>query len=89
MENIELELKKILSRISLGKIPAQEIQMTDSLQMNLGLDSLAIIELLVAIEETFGIRMSDEDLLNQDQWMQTVNSVFSFVTARLASSFQE
>lgn len=83
MENLEFEIKKIISILCMGRKTPEEIFLTDSLQVDLGLDSLAMIELLIAIEETFEIFITDEDLINQDQWMQTVNSVIEYMMPKL------
>ena len=55
---------------------------TDShhLRDDLGLDSVAIIELLFKIEETFNIQIPDQDLPT----LSTVGSVAAYVQQRLA-----
>jgi acyl carrier protein len=50
------------------------------LRDDLGLDSMAVIELLYKIEETFNIQIPDEDLVG----MTTVGSVANYVEKRLA-----
>ncbi len=50
-----------------------------SLREDLGLDSMAIIELLYRIEEAFDLQIPDEDL----QTLVTVASVVTYVEGRL------
>ncbi len=49
------------------------------LRDDLGLDSMAVIELLYKIEETFNIQIPDEDLVA----LQSVGSVAAYVQGRL------
>ena len=83
MRDAEHTIKQIIASLSMdGKSP-EEIKPTDSLQLDLGMDSLALIELLIALEETLGIFFSDEDLLHQEDWTQTVGSVAEFVGGKI------
>ncbi|MBA5866104.1 MAG: acyl carrier protein [Nitrospira sp. CR1.3] len=50
------------------------------LRDDLGLDSMAVIELLYKIEETFNLQIPDEDLAG----LTTVGSVAGYVEKRLA-----
>ncbi|MET0513962.1 MAG: acyl carrier protein [Nitrospiraceae bacterium] len=58
------------------------IQPTDHLRDNLGLDSMAVIELLYRIEETFNLQIPDQDLPN----LTSVQQVISYVEKRLHPS---
>lgn len=51
----------------------------DSLRDDLGLDSMATIELLFRIEEAFDLQIPDEDL----QHLRTVADVIAYVERRL------
>ncbi|WP_447980220.1 acyl carrier protein [Candidatus Nitrospira bockiana] len=53
-----------------------------SLRDDLGLDSMATIELLFRIEEAFDLQIPDQDL----QKLQTVGDVIRYVEGRLKSS---
>ena len=53
---------------------------THRLRDDLGLDSMAVIELLYDIEETFRIEIPDQDLAQ----LSTVGSVAAYVQQRLA-----
>lgn len=61
------------------KRDAALIKDADHLRDDLGLDSMAVIELLYKIEETFNIQIPDQDL----QGLSTVGSVASYVQHRL------
>lgn len=62
------------------KRDAASITEEHHLRDDLGLDSMAVIELLYKIEETFNIQIPDQDLTA----LRTVGSVASYVETRLA-----
>ena len=62
------------------KRDATSITEAHHLRDDLGLDSVAIIELLFKIEETFNIQIPDQDLPK----LSTVGSVAAYVQQRLA-----
>jgi len=61
------------------KQDAARITEEHHLRDDLGLDSMAVIELLYKIEETFNIQIPDQDLAA----MSTVGSVATYVEGRL------
>jgi acyl carrier protein len=62
------------------KRDAATINETYHLRDDLGLDSMAVIELLYKIEETFNLQIPDEDLPG----LTTVGAVAGYVEKRLA-----
>ena len=62
------------------KRDASTIQEAHHLRDDLGLDSMAVIELLYKIEETFDLQIPDQDLPG----MTTVGSVAAYVGKRLS-----
>ncbi|MFB6849009.1 acyl carrier protein [Streptomyces sp. NPDC056373] len=52
-----------LAAISIPPCPAEEVDDSQSLTEDLGVDSLAFIETLVAFEAEFGVRLDEERLL--------------------------
>ncbi len=62
------------------KRDVNSIQPNLSLRDDLGLDSMATIELLFMIEETFNLQIPDEDL----QGLTTVQHVIAYVEGSLA-----
>lgn len=58
------------------------IQPSDHLRDDLGLDSMAVIELLYRIEETFNLQIPDQDLPG----LTSVQQVISYVEKRLQPS---
>jgi acyl carrier protein len=62
------------------KRDAATITASHHLRDDLGLDSMAVIELLYKIEETFDLQIPDQDLVG----LATVGSVASYVEGRLA-----
>jgi acyl carrier protein len=64
------------------KRDAASIKDTDHLRDDLGLDSMAVIELLYKIEETFNIQIPDQDL----PALTTVRAVAAYVERRLGQA---
>lgn len=62
------------------KRDATSITEAHHLREDLGLDSMAVIELLYKIEETFNLQIPDQDLAG----LTTVRSVAQYVESRLA-----
>lgn len=62
------------------KRDAASIQTTHHLQDDLGLDSMAVIEMLYRIEEVFNIQIPDQDLVG----LTTVGQVIAYVQGRVA-----
>lgn len=69
-------------RTSLGEYLKRDpstILITQQLRDDLGLDSMAVIELLYRIEEAFDLQIPDQDLVG----LTTVGHVVSYVEKRL------
>lgn len=54
-------IKSILEADVLVEVPAERMQLSDSLRDTYGLDSLGFVELRVQCEERFGISISDDE----------------------------
>ena len=59
-------------------IAADEIAESTSLSEDLGADSLDIVEMMMSIEETFGIEIADEDAKE----FKTIADVVAYIEAR-------
>jgi acyl carrier protein len=74
-------LEKIIQALAdYLKRDADTIQSSYHLRDDLGLDSMAVIELLYKIEETFNLQIPDQDLAG----LTTVGAVAQYVEQRLA-----
>jgi acyl carrier protein len=62
------------------KRDAASIQTTHHLRDDLGLDSMAVIEMLYRIEEVFNLQIPDQDLAG----LTTVGQVIAYVQGRVA-----
>ncbi|MCS6264227.1 MAG: acyl carrier protein [Nitrospira sp.] len=62
------------------KRDAASIQTTHHLRDDLGLDSMAVIEMLYRIEEVFNLQIPDQDLVG----LTTVGQVITYVQGRVA-----
>ncbi len=59
-------------------IDLDEIKESTSLGEDLGADSLDIVEMMMSIEETFGIEIADEDAKE----FKTIADVISYIDAK-------
>jgi acyl carrier protein len=72
--SVEATVRRIIARDFCESEEA--ITSTTSLRDDLGADSTALVELMVALEEAFGIDLSEDDLLGDEV---TVGSVVGLV----------
>jgi acyl carrier protein len=68
-------LAEVLEEVS--GIPAAKVSREATFQNDLEVDSLTMVEVVVACEERFGIRIPDEALEN----LKTVGDAIDFITA--------
>ncbi len=61
-------------------VDLKEMTPTSSILEDLGADSLDVVELVMAIEETFEIEIPDEDV----ESMRTIGDVESYVSGRVS-----
>jgi acyl carrier protein len=55
-----------------------EVEMDKSFQEDLGADSLDVVELVMALEEEFGVEIPDEDVAN----MKTVGDAVTYIESK-------
>ena len=77
MSDIEQRVKKIVAE-QLGTKEA-DVKNTSSFVDDLGADSLDTVELVMALEEEFGIEIPDEDA----EKLETVKDVIIYCTAKM------
>ena len=74
-------LEQIIEIISKQlKTDADQITPETNIMEDLGADSLDVVELLMAIEETFGVTVPDEDV----QGLKTIQDIVNYVEANQA-----
>ena len=61
-------------------IPAADVQMEKSFTDDLDVDSLSMVEVVVAAEEKFGVRIPDDDVKN----LKTVGDAVDLIASRAA-----
>lgn len=61
MKDISMEIKKMVAALS-GEITINEIKDDTNLFLELGFDSIMLVQLLADIEEHYGILFKDEDM---------------------------
>jgi acyl carrier protein len=75
-ENIEEKVRKIVAEQF--EVPAEKVTMNALFMDDLKADSLSVVELVLAIEEAFGLEIPDEDA----EKIKTVGDVVNYVKAR-------
>ena len=76
MADVDAKVKKIISE-QLG-VPESDVKPEASFVNDLGADSLDTVELVMALEEEFGVEIPDEDA----EKIATVQNAIDYVKAR-------
>lgn len=77
-EEIRTGLAEIVNEIA--GIPADDIQLDKSFTDDLDVDSLSMVEVVVAAEERFGVTIPDDDVKN----LKTVGDAVSYIEKSVA-----
>ena len=72
-EEIQTDLATIVEDIA--GVPADDVQMDKSFVADLDVDSLSMVEIVVAAEEKFGVRIPDDQVKN----LKTVGDAVHFI----------
>ena len=72
-EEIRADLADIVNEVT--GIPAEDVQLEKSFVDDLDVDSLSMVEVVVAAEEKFNVRIPDEEVKN----LKTVGDAVSFI----------
>ncbi|MGW0811120.1 acyl carrier protein [Nonomuraea sp. NPDC002799] len=60
LEQIRVEFPQIVNEVA--GVPVGEIELDKALTADLDIDSLSMVEIVVAAEERFGVRIPDDEL---------------------------
>jgi acyl carrier protein len=77
-EEIRTGLAEIVNEIA--GIPAEDIQLDKSFTDDLDVDSLSMVEVVVAAEERFGVSIPDDDVKN----LKTVGDAVTYIERSVA-----
>jgi acyl carrier protein len=83
-ERVEDRLKRLIVKRLFLKIAPEAIQEGASLMDAYGVDSVSLLELVVGLEEEFGITIPDEEFSLKH--FETVNALASFVRGKLGAA---
>ncbi len=70
------KVKEILSKQL--EVSVDEIQLANSLQEDLGADSLDVVEIVVALEDEFSIEIADEETAK----IKTVDDIVKYIDSQ-------
>ena len=79
-EEIRGDLAEIVNEVA--GIPAEDVQLDKSFVDDLDVDSLSMVEIALAAEERFGVKIPDDELAN----LKTVGDAVSFIEKAKASA---
>jgi acyl carrier protein len=79
-ETVETRLKKMIVERLFMKIAPEQIENDKSLVNDYGVDSVSLFELVVGIEEEFGIRIGDNEFDIKN--FHTVSALARFVRSK-------
>lgn len=77
---IETRIKKLLAEQTL--LPADSVQPGDELVAHLGLDSLDMVELTMALEQDFEINIDDDEFIALKTVQQVIDHIGSLASPR-------
>jgi acyl carrier protein len=63
MENIEQRVKELL--VNAFDMEPDEVTLTANLKGNLGMDSTEVVELVLALEKEFDVKLGDREVTNK------------------------
>lgn len=81
-DDVERRLSEIIAQASSSQVSADTIDATDLLG-DVGIDSLAFMEVVVCIEEEFGITVANEDLV--EERFDTVDSLKNYILTKTSN----
>jgi len=79
-ENLELEIKQLLVERLFLKMKPEDIGDEEPLMATYGIDSVALFELVVGLEEVYGITMEDDEF--SLDLFQNIKSIANFVRSK-------
>jgi acyl carrier protein len=81
-ENINSRIRKVLIEKMLSEVDPEEVRdNTPLIELGVGVDSVATLELLVALESEFNISIDEEDI-NQNL-LESIDSIAEYISTRL------
>ncbi len=73
LEDIRTDLAEIVTEVT--GVPADSVQLEKSFSDDLDIDSLSMVEVVVACEEKFGVSIPDDEVKN----LKTVGDAVAFI----------
>ena len=72
-EEVRADLAEIVNEVA--GVPAEDVQLDKSFTDDLDVDSLSMVEVVVAAEEKFGVKIPDNEVQN----LKTVGDAVSYI----------
>jgi acyl carrier protein len=81
-ENINSRIRKVLIEKMLSEVDPEEVRDdTPLIELGVGVDSVATLELLVALESEFNISIDEEDI--NRNLLESIDSIAEYISKRL------
>ena len=81
-ENINSRVRKVLIEKMLSEVDTEEIKDdTPLIELGVGVDSVATLELLVALESEFKISIDEDDI--SQNLLESINTIAEYIGKRL------
>lgn len=80
MTQKEIETKVLMLVAEKSALPKESLTMTTNFRQDLGLDSLAIYDLIVALEDTFQMTIPDEEA----EKIKTIGDSIGYINKRFS-----
>ncbi|WP_018254305.1 acyl carrier protein [Salinispora mooreana] len=73
IDQLNTELSDLVNKVA--GVPLEEIRPDKSLTSDLDIDSLSVAEIIIAVEEVFGVRIPDADMSD----ISTIHEVAAYI----------
>lgn len=80
-EDLFIKVRETIAAVAMR--PTSEVELDHALVDDLGIDSIQILELLAALEDTFGFELDVDDI--RPESFRSVQAVLHFVERKVAS----
>ena len=83
-KDVKVRIKKVLAKRLPPGVKVEDIKDdTPLIELGVGVDSLATLELIVALEQEFQVRLNEEEI--NIEVLENIESITNYITKRVVS----